>query len=128
MSYMKKSKESLEVAKMCYEKKYYNSCVNRYYYSFYQELMFKLNEKKISIDDKYLSGGSHERAFNQFIDKVFRPIKRPKPREVSNLRSMYGDFKNIRVLADYKEEYISKEVVDEAIKIYEKLNKEINTI
>ena len=80
MSYEKKGIESLEVARLCYEETNYNSCVNRYYYSFYQKLMNKLTSKGISINEEHLSGGSHEKAFNQFIDEVLRPIKRPKQR------------------------------------------------
>ena len=128
MSYIDKSKQSLEVAEFCYENKCYDSCVNRYYYSFYQELMDKLSKKGISIDDRNISGGSHERAFNNFIDKVLRPIKRVKPREITKLRTEYGNLKNLRNLADYKPESISKKDVDEAIKMYNNLKKEINII
>lgn len=128
MSYTQKCIESLEVAKICYEKEYYNSCVNRYYYSFYQELMHKLSDRQITINEEHLSGGSHEKAFNKFIDEVFRPIKRPKPRNVTDLRTMYGNFKNIRALADYKPELLSKDKVDEAIELYEKLKVQINII
>ena len=128
MSYTEKGIESLEVAKLCYEKKYYNSCVNRYYYSFYQELMHKLSKRQITINEEHLSGGSHEKAFNQFISEVFRPINRPNPRKVTDLRTKYGDFKNIRALADYKPELLSKDKVDEAIKLYEELKVQINII
>lgn len=126
MSYEKKGIESLNVAILCYKDSNYNSCVNRYYYSFYQDLMNKLTSKGISINEQNLSGGSHEKAFNQFIDKVLRPIKRPKPKVVMNLRTKYGDFKNLRVLADYKPELLSKDDVDEAIRLYNELSKEIN--
>ena len=88
--------------------------------------MNKLTSKGISINEQNLSGGSHEKAFNQFIDKVLRPIKRPNPKVVMNLRTKYGDFKNLRVLADYKPELLSKDDVDEAIRLYNELSKEIN--
>ena len=42
MSYELKCIENKEMAMLCYEKKKYNSFVNRYYYSVYQALLDKL--------------------------------------------------------------------------------------
>jgi uncharacterized protein (UPF0332 family) len=127
MSYVEKGIKSKEVAILCYDKAIYDSCINRYYYSFYQNLMHKLECKDIYIDKK-LSGGSHEKAFNTFIDRILRPIKRPSPREVTTLRTIYGDFKNLRKSADYNSTMITKKEVDRAIRLYNSLNNKINII
>jgi len=34
--FLKKAEESLNTAKFCFEKQYYNSCVNRAYYAMFQ--------------------------------------------------------------------------------------------
>lgn len=127
MSYQEKGIKSKEVAILCYDNAIYDSCVNRYYYSFYQNLMHKLECKDIHIDED-ISGGSHEMAFNTFINNVLRPIKRPTPREVTSLRSIYGDFKNLRKTADYDSTMITKQQVDRAIRLYDCLNNKINII
>ena len=72
MSYELKCIENKEMAMLCYEKKKYNSFVNRYYYSVYQALLDKLKstDEDLLKDINALEGGSHEKTIYLFIEKI----------------------------------------------------------
>lgn len=125
MSYIDKCIKTRETAKICYDKAIYDSCVNRYYYSFYQELMHELSVKKIKIEDECEKDniGSHVKAFNAF-KKYLKDVKKFKMKRVTTINGNFIKFKKLREKADYDEEMLSKEEADEAIDTYNVLQKE----
>lgn len=127
MSYLDKCIKTKEMAKICYDNKIYDSCVNRYYYSFYQALMHKLQEKKIKVDQEEGNGGSHLKTFKCF-KKHLRDVKKLKMIRITQINSKYIQFKKLREKADYQEEMINKEEADKAISAYNSLQNEINNL
>ncbi|WP_195972636.1 hypothetical protein [Clostridium thermobutyricum] len=127
MSYLDKCIKTKKMAKICYENEIYDSCVNRYYYSFYQELMHKLQEKSIEVDKEDYNSGSHLKTFNCF-KKYLKDAKRVKMRKIIQINGKYIKFKKLREKADYSEDMINKEEADEAISAYNSLQKEINSL
>ena len=116
MSYELKCIENKEMAMLCYEKKKYNSFVNRYYYSVYQALLDKLKstDEDLLKDINALEGGSHEKTIYLFIEKIAK-VKTSKKginkvKEVSMIRSLFYNMKlAINLRLDNIKNYIIKE-------------------
>ena len=125
MSYELKCIENKEMAMLCYEKKKYNSFVNRYYYSVYQALLDKLKstDEDLLKDINALEGGSHEKTIYLFIEKIAK-VKTSKKginklKEVSMIRSLFYNMKLARKKADYSEDDISKKEADGVMRNYD---------
>lgn len=125
MSYELKCIENKEMAMLCYEKKKYNSFVNRYYYSVYQALLDKLKstDEDLLKDINALEGGSHEKTIYLFIEKIAK-VKTSKKginkvKEVSMIISLFYNMKLARKKADYSEDDISKKEADGVMRNYD---------
>ncbi|EHK2442862.1 hypothetical protein QTI77_14605 [Clostridium perfringens] len=127
MSYLDKCIKTKEMARICYDNGIYDSCVNRYYYSFYQELMHKLQEKKIKVEATETNGGSHVKTFNTF-KRYLKDVKRIKMTRITAINSDFIRFKKLREKADYNQEMLSKEEADKAIGTYNSLKKEFKSL
>ena len=121
MSYELKCIENKEMAMLCYEKKKYNSFVNRYYYSVYQALLDKLKstDEDLLKDINALEGGSHEKTIYLFIEKIAK-VKTSKKginkvKEVSMILSLFYNMK----LARKKADDISKKEADGVMRNYD---------
>ena len=121
MSYEQKCIENKEMGILCYEKQKYNSFVNRYYYSFYQALLLKLQSRDLLKEIKVLEAGSHENTFYLFEQNFVRKNRKFKWSELRTLKSLFSEIKSARQKADYNEESISKEEADGIIRTYTNL-------
>lgn len=127
MSYQEKCIENENVGKITYENGYYNASVNRYYYSFFQFLMDRMNCFKIKIDSEEVANGSHVKAFKSYKNYLQNNNKVKRGR-INQLNSNFFKLRNLRAKADYDEEKIEKKEADLAISTYNMLKREINSI
>lgn len=123
MAYLDKGIENEKMAKLSYDNKCYNSCVNRYYYSFYQVLMKKMNDNNIKVERK-TGESSHVNTFNSFKGYI-KDVKKYKMRRVGDITSNFLELKKLRKKADYEEEMIEKAEADSVISAYNGLKREL---
>lgn len=112
MSYENKYKESKKSADLLYEKGYYDSAVNRYYYCIYQMLLEYNKRNDIVIEKEKLNGkDSHKITIKLFCQELReeRNFNYKSKRELENILFY---MKRIRAKSDYEEEEAKKDEVD----------------
>lgn len=127
MAYLDKGIENEKMAKISYENKCYNSCVNRYYYSFFQVLLNAMKKYKLEIGDEQNGEGSHVKTFKCY-KKYIQNVKKIKITRVNQMNGNFIKLKNLRKKADYEELMIEKDEADSAISAYNSLRREIESI
>lgn len=127
MSYQEKCIENEKVGRITYNEGYYNASVNRYYYSFFQFLIDRMNSFKIKIDSEELASGSHVSTFISY-KKYLEKNNKVKRSRINQINGKFFKLKNLRAKADYDEEKIEKKEAELAISTYNMLKKEINSI
>lgn len=111
-SFLYKSKESLNSANLLIQQQYYESTVNRAYYSYFQFLLHtlfeKLNKDKVQfdIDANKNNEGSHVRASNLIVVLIERNITSKKYKWFQNT---IKELKQKRVIADYQNQATTPE-------------------
>jgi len=96
--FLRKSEESLSTAKLCFEKQYYNSCVNRAYYAMFQIAAAALF--KAGIRPKSKIGHS-------WVQAEFSKAYVRRSKKFSHLKGFLNMVQEWRDVADYSDEKIS---------------------
>lgn len=121
MLYKDKGIKSKEAAILCYEKHLYDSCINRYYYSFYQYMLQKLADNKLTINSESLTSGSHINTFNEYLDNIVKKSSDYNRDDETLISSFFYTIKRSRKKADYETEDFSRNEVNFAILAYNQL-------
>lgn len=98
--YSEKSEESLNAAKVCFEKGYYNSCVNRSYYAMFQiatALLFKAGHKPNS-----------KKIGHNWVQAEFSRLFIRQNKRFPRLKGFLNLVQRSRDIADYSTEKISR--------------------
>ncbi|MDM8524554.1 HEPN domain-containing protein [Desulfococcaceae bacterium HSG8] len=118
--FLKKSEESMNTARLCFEKAYYNSCVNRAYYAMFQAAVAVLFKAGIRPKSKI----GHGWVQAEFSKAFVRGSKK-----FSRLKGFLNLVQEVRNIADYSDEYIDKKkakrTLDKAVVFFEEISKEI---
>jgi len=97
--FLKKAEESLNTAKFCFEKQYYNSCVNRAYYAMFQSAAAALFKAGIRPKSKI----GHDWVQAEFSKAYIQRSKR-----FPHLKGFLNMVQEARDIADYSNEDINK--------------------
>ncbi len=103
-----KVKQTEYVANLLYEKEFYDSSINRYYYCIYQRILKYL--EKNPVEGIYLGQGSHNSTAIAFAKNIYRENK------ISELK-FTRDFQNLkehRKMADYDLDKLNKNHAQQA--------------
>lgn len=119
--FLKKSEESLNTAEYCFEKQYYNSCVNRAYYAMFQAAVAILFKAEIRPKSKKIG---HDWVQAEFSRMFVRGNKK-----FSHLKGFLNMVQEWRDAADYSDDEIdrkrAKRNLDKALVFVEDTSKEI---
>ena len=119
--FSEKSEESLNAAMVCFEKGYYNSCVNRAYYGMFQIAVAILFKSGYKPKSKKIG---HDWVQAEFT-RVFVQRKNRFPR----LKNFLNEIQKLRDTADYSSEKISRKkagrVLDKAKTFTEQISGEV---
>jgi uncharacterized protein (UPF0332 family) len=119
--FLKKSEESLNAAICCFEKGWYNSCVNRAYYAMFQVALSALLKSGISPKSKKIGHGWVQAEFVTFF--ILRNKKFP---QLKNFLNWVQEWRNT---ADYSDEELSekkaKRVLDRTAVFVEQVSREV---
>lgn len=120
MSFHDKCIESEEMGRIAYENAYYNSAINRYYYSFFQYLKQVLESKQIHTDEEKVNeGGSHEYTKNQYVQYIRKKGNtKNNMKKVRDINDCFSKMKQMRKIADYDEKSCEKEDADKVKRWY----------
>jgi uncharacterized protein (UPF0332 family) len=120
-TFLKKSEESLNAAKSCFQREYYNSCVNRSYYAMFQSavsLLFKAGFRPKS-----------EKIGHDWVQAEFSKAFVSGNKRFSHFKGLLNLVQEWRDAADYSDEEISekraKRNLDKAIVFVGEISKEI---
>ncbi len=118
--FSEKSEESLNAAMVCFEKEYYNSCVNRAYYGMFQiavAILFKSGYKPKS-----------KKIGHDWVQAEFTRVSVRREKRFPRLKNFLNEVQKLRDVADYSSEKISrkkaKRVLDKATTFIEHISKE----
>jgi len=119
--FSEKSEESLNAATVCFEKEYYNSCVNRAYYGMFQiavALLFKSGYKPKS-----------EKIGHDWVQAEFTRLFIWRTKRFPHLKNFLNEVRKLRDTADYAPEKINKKkaerVLDKAKTFIEQISEEV---
>lgn len=119
--FLKKSEESLNAAKSCFEQEFYNSCVNRAYYAMFQAAAAVLFNRGFRPRSEKIG---HDWVQAEFSRAFVSGTKR-----FSHLKGLLNLVQEIRDIADYSDEEINekraKRNLDKALMFVEEIAKEI---
>ncbi len=119
--FLKKSEESLNTARLSFEKEYYNSCVNRSYYAMFQAAVAVLFKAGIRPKSKKIG---HDWVQAEFSRTFVRGNKK-----FSHLKGFLNMVREWRDAADYSDEEIgrkrAKRNLDKASVFVEEISKEM---
>lgn len=131
MTFEEKSKEALEASEILKARKKYNSCINRAYYSAYQNILYKLdNEKilktveteaknqKVAKDEK--KKGSHEYLIDFYLNNIL--FEKEGFKITSEARKNIYDLKTLRHKADYRKNTLTESDINDAIRMAKSFN------
>lgn len=122
MGYLEKYKTNREWAESAYQEAVYDVATNRYYYSIFQKILFRLNEAQLEIDNED-NEGSHNATARNYVEQV---INKKKPsiamKERTKFNGVFQTLKKFRHTADYKMTGITEEQAKEVKKIFNELD------
>lgn len=128
MGYWEKHLENEKVAQSLYEQKYYDSSINRYYYSVFQLILYKLDQKSIKLEEDSINNkSSHEKAINSITEY----LKMKNKNNIKNCFKIKSNFKNIkkfRKKSDYEEEKANEEEAKHVKNTYNELKNLLKVI
>jgi len=120
--FLRKSKESLNTAKYCFETEYFNSCVNRAYYAMFQVAVAALFKSEIKPKSKKIGHNWVQAEFTRFF--VWRKKRFPR------LKGLLNMVQRTRDIADYSAQEINKKrakrVLDKAVMFIETVSREVD--
>ncbi|MBF0101370.1 MAG: HEPN domain-containing protein [Desulfobacterales bacterium] len=119
--YLRKSEESLNAAKSCFELEYYNSCINRAYYAMFQAAGAALFREGFRPKSQKIG--------HDWVQAEFSKVFIWGNKRFSHLKGFLNIVQEVRDIADYSGEYIEKKkakrTLDKAIIFVEEILKEI---
>ncbi len=122
--FSEKSLESLNSARVCFEKEYCNSCVNRAYYAMFQiatALLFKSGHKPKS-----------KKIGHEWVQAEFSKLFIHQSKQFPRLKGFLNLVQETRDIADYSSEKIGRKrarrVLDKAEMFVEQVCREVNDV
>ena len=120
--FLRKSEESLNAATVCFEKEYYNSCVNRAYYGMFQiaaAILFKSGHRPKS-----------KKIGHDWVQAEFSRLFILRKKRFPHLKGFLNLAQEARDIADYSAEKISrkraKRILDKAEIFIGQIRKEVS--
>ncbi|MBF0378725.1 MAG: HEPN domain-containing protein [Desulfamplus sp.] len=119
--YLKKSEESINASKSCFELEYYNSCINRAYYAMFQAAVAVLFKEGFRPKSAKIG---HDWVQAEFSKAFVLGTKR-----FAHLKGFLNLVQDVRDIADYSDQYIEKKkakrTLDKAVIFVEDILKDI---
>ncbi len=107
-----KYKRNEKWAEILYHKEEYSISVSRYYYSVYQRILKYNKNKEIKFDEEDLKEKGHLKTIKAFSKNFIFPVDMNK-KERKNFRETILELKELREKADYGDEHISKQEMED---------------